>query len=320
MSKPFVYDPGTSPTTISARQLWANHRFMLETQNRVSKRYGGQRKQRWYTMLFMMHVVEFGLKCTGHYARGREHANDIRLRDVELRFAKLPPAFDGFTLLQVADPHFDGMPGIEHKMLEIIGNREFDLCVLTGDYRADVHGPHRDAMQALGRFVSGIRARHGTVGILGNHDDCHMVAPMEALGVQMLINECLRLTRQDQTLQLIGTDDVHYYYTDQALVALQAARDAFSIALIHSAELCDAAAAAGVDLYLCGHSHGGQICLPGGRPLITHLRAGRGYFRGEWQHQGMRGITSTGAGASGIPVRFNSRGELLAITLRRGEG
>jgi predicted MPP superfamily phosphohydrolase len=121
-------------------------------------------------------------------------------------------------------------------------------------------------------------------------------------------------------VQVVGTDDVHYYFTDQAVHALEAARDAFTIALVHSPELFDVAADLGVDLYLCGHTHAGQVCLPGGRAVITHLSRGRRFYRGTREHRGMVGITNAGAGTSGVPVRFNTRGEVLALTLRPARG
>lgn len=298
--------------------MWAANRFWMETNNLVTKRYGGKRKQQWYALLFMMKTFEWGLKRLGQYERGIRNAEDVRLRDVELTFASLPPAFDGFTILHISDPHLDGMPGLEDRIVEKLGDRVFDLCVLTGDYRTELHGPIRAVMESLGRLVSGIRTREGCLGVLGNHDDCHMVAPMEAMGIRMLINERVTLERAGDRVQIVGTDDVHYYYTDQSLHALEAARDAFTIALVHSPELYDAAADAGVALYLCGHTHGGQVCLPGGIPIMRHLRTGEEFFRGQWRHEGMQGVTSEGAGTSGIPVRFNTRGEVLALTLRRG--
>ena len=107
-------------------------------------------------------------------------------------------------------------------------------------------------------------------------------------------------------------------YTDAARAALETAPDGFKIALIHAAELADIAANAGFSLYLAGHTHGGQVCLPGGRPIITHLGRHRRYASGLWRHGSMTGYTTTGIGVSGLPVRFNSRGEVVLITLRRG--
>lgn len=120
----------------------------------------------------------------------------------------------------------------------------------------------------------GLRVRERVVAVLGNHDDCHMVAPMEAMGVVVLVNEALHLSREGQTIQVVGTDDVHYYYTDQALVALQSATEASTVALVHSAEICDAAADMRVALYRCGPSHVGQICLPTGVPFIKRRGCG----------------------------------------------
>jgi predicted MPP superfamily phosphohydrolase len=305
------------PQWSEARRFWAANRFWMETQNLASKRYGGKRKQHWYAMLTMTRVLEGALRLTGYYEAGRAHADDLRLRHIDLAFPDLPAAFDGFTLLHLSDLHLDGSPGLDDRILGLIAGQTFDLCVLTGDYRAAVHGSHLQAMLPLERLVRGLQAREGILAVLGNHDDTHMVQPIEQMGVRVLLNERFLLDRGGQRLQFVGTDDVHYYYTDQAAVALQSARDAFTIALIHSPELCDAAAAAGVSLYLCGHTHAGQVCLPRGIPLVKHLRSGRAYYRGCWQHQGMQGVTNSGAGTSGIPVRFNSRGEILVIRLRR---
>jgi len=310
----------TPTAAIDARQQWANNRFWMETQNLGTKRYGGKRKQHWYALLAMMKTFEWALKRCGQYERGLRNAQAIVLRELAVPLLRLPAAFDGFTILQVSDPHFDGMPRLEDRIAELVRGREFDLVVFTGDYRTQLHGPIRGVMASLERLIGQLRARHGFLGILGNHDDCHMVAPLEELGIRMLINESVSIERGERggsQIVVVGTDDVHYYYTDQALHAIERAAAApFSIALVHSPELYDAAAAAGIDLYLCGHTHGGQVCLPGGIPIITHLNRGRRFYRGVWQHGAMRGVTHCGIGTSGIPVRFNTRGEILIHHLR----
>jgi predicted MPP superfamily phosphohydrolase len=81
--------------------------------------------------------------------------------------------------------------------------------------------------------------------------------------------------------------------------------------------MADYAARAGYALYLCGHTHGGQVCLPGGKPVVTHLARCRRAARGLWQWGGMTGYTTTGLGVSGPPLRFNCPGEAALITLRR---
>jgi len=304
------------PAAIPPRLIWATNRFWMETENLKTGRYGGQSRQHWYALLFLMNALRLALKLTGQYQRGLRNAWEVGVRELELPLPRLPPAFEGFTVLHLSDLHLDGMPGLEQVILDRVAGREFDLCVLTGDYRTELHGPIGPTMARLRPLVAGLRSRHGILAVLGNHDDCHMVAPMEAMGIRLLLNESLELARGDSRLQVIGTDDVHYYFTDQAVHALEKAGSAFTVALVHSPELYDVAAEQGVDLYLCGHTHAGQVCLPGGRPVIKHLSRGRRFYRGTWNHRGMLGVTNAGAGTSGVPVRFNTRGEILVLTLR----
>jgi uncharacterized protein len=301
------------------RLVWAVNRFWMETENLKTRRYGGRSRQHWYVLLFLMRVLEAALRLTRQYERGVSNARDVILREIEMPLPRLPAAFDGFTILHLSDLHLDGMPGLEQIVLDRLGRREVDLCVLTGDYRTELHGPIGPTLDRLRPLVAGLRSRHGVLGVLGNHDGCHMVEPMEAMGIRVLVNESVELRRGDARLQVVGTDDVHYYFTDQAIHALERARSEFTVALVHSPELYDAAAEMGVDLYLCGHTHAGQVCLPGGRPLITHLSRGRRFFRGLWRHRGMVGVTNAGVGTSGVPVRFHTRGEILVLTLRPGE-
>jgi hypothetical protein len=308
--------PGAG-AAIPPRFIWAANRFRMETENRKSRRYGGKGPHHWYALLFLMRTLEVLLKLTRQYERGVRNAWDIAVREIDVELPRLPPAFDGFTILHLSDLHLDGMPGLDKAILDRVGTLEFDLFVLTGDYRTELHGPIGPTMDGLRPLVEGVRSRHGVLGVLGNHDDCHMVGPMEAMGIRMLVNESVRIARGSEVLQVVGTDDVHYYFTDQAVHALEAARDSFTIALVHSPEAYDVAAGLGVDLYLCGHTHAGQVCLPGGRPVIRHLSRGRRFYRGTWRHRGMLGVTNAGAGTSGVPVRFNTRGEILVLTLRR---
>ena len=302
--------------SIDARRAWRTHRRRLETRFLQTGTYGT--RNRHQPMLEATVVaLKWTLKALGLYRRGVRNAENIVLHQRDLYLADLPPAFDGFTILHLSDLHFDGMPGLEHRALEIWGDREVDLCVLTGDYRNRLHGPRETAMQSLDTLIAGIRSRHGFLAVLGNHDDSHMVQPIESMGVRMLINETAWIHRGGQQVRITGTDDVRYYYTDQADRALEGAHSDFSIALVHSPEFHDVAHRMGVDLYLCGHTHAGQICLPGGRPVVTHIDCGKEFCSGVWNYRGMHGVTNSGLGTSGIPVRFHTQGELLLLRLRR---
>ena len=268
----------------------------------------------------MMKTFKLFLRLTGMFARGKRNAENIVIREVPIYLPQLPPAFDGFTILHLSDLHLDGMEGLPRRIADLLAHVSVDLCVLTGDYRTALHGTFKHIINGLAEIIQAIESRHGFLGILGNHDGCHMVNPMEKIGIEMLVNSNRLIQKDGQRLMFIGIDDPHYYYTDQAVHALEYAEKEFAIALVHTPELYDIAAEMGVDLYLCGHTHAGQVCFPGGKAIITHLNRGEKFYRGLWNYQGMQGVTHAGVGTSGIPVRFNTQGEILIHKLIRRPG
>lgn len=262
--------------------------------------------------------LEAGLKVTGLHARGRRNAADTQLNRFDITLNGLPPAFDGYTILHMSDLHADGPLDLEASVGRVLYGVEVDLCVLTGDYRYRLSGRHEDAAAPMAGIIRHVQARDGIFGIMGNHDLATMIAPLENTGIRMLVNDHAILRRGDDEIQLVGLEDVHAYQpAEEAAAALAAMPDGFRILLQHSPELLDEAAAANVSLYLCGHTHGGQICLPGGIPVMTSIRAPRRYARGLWRHGDMTGYTTVGVGVSVMPLRFFSKGEVAVITLRR---
>jgi predicted MPP superfamily phosphohydrolase len=277
----------------------------------------GPRSRHWNQFKRLMVVLHASLRVTGLYARGMRNALDIRLREIALAHEGLPRAFDGYRLLHVTDPHFDSLAGTAERIAALIRPHPADLLVLTGDYRRRVHGPYEQIVPPLAQVVEAARVADGRLAILGNHDTVAMVPAFERLGVRVLANETVTLRRGADAVHLTGFDDVHYYYTNATDAAAKAAPDGFKIALVHSPEFALHASRAGYSLYVCGHTHGGQICLPGGRPILTASSFGHRYASGLWRRRQLVGYTSRGAGASGLPVRFFSRGEVTLITLRR---
>ena len=264
-------------------------------------------------------AMGLGLRAIGLWQRGLANGLDIRYRTVELSLARLPREFDGYRILQISDPHFDAAPALGESIVRAVAGAEVDLCVLTGDFRAHERGPftQTEILEPLAALCRTVRAADGFLAVLGNHDVADMVAPFERLGLRVLINRAHHLRRGGQNVAITGLDDVHRYYTPAANAAL-AAHDPqiCGIVLAHSPEMAGEAAAAGHALYLCGHCHGGQVCLPGGRPLITHLSRHRNLYGGLWRHGDMAGYTSHGAGLSDPPVRFNCQGEVTEFRLR----
>lgn len=263
--------------------------------------------------------LEFGLKVSGLHARGMRNAANTQVNRFEIALDGLPAAFDGYTILHMSDLHADGPLDFNASVERALDGVEVDLCALTGDYRYRLAGEYEDAAAYMAKIVKHIRARDGIYGILGNHDLGTMVPPLEAAGIRILLNDHTILRRGGDEIQLIGLDDVHAYQpAADAAAALAGMPAGFRILLQHSPELLDEAEAADVSLYLTGHTHGGQICLPGGIPIMTNTRTHRRYASGLWRHGRMTGYTTLGVGVSVMPLRFFSKGEVAVITLRRG--
>jgi len=270
--------------------------------------------ENWYSIHSIIRTM---LRLALVYRRGQRNALDIGLVEHEVRIASLPPAFDGFRLLHLTDLHLDMSEPFAHHLAERVRSIAHDVCVMTGDYRARTYGHIDRALSGLERLRS--QLGESVYGVLGNHDSIHMLLPMESLGIRMLVNEHAVITRGADTLYLVGIDDPHYFQADNLEKAMLGIPDgATRILLSHSPEMYQHAACAGVDLMLCGHTHGGQICLPGGFPLLCNARCPRAYCNGGWRHQGLQGYTSRGAGTSVVDVRFNCPAEVTVHTLRCG--
>jgi len=91
------------------------------------------------------------------------------------------------------------------------------------------------------------------------------------------------------------------------------------ILLSHTPETYAEAEDAGVDYIICGHTHGGQVCLPGGIPIITNAKCPRSFCSGSWEYRKMLGYTSRATGSSGLSVRFNCPPEITIHKLEAGE-
>ncbi|HEY6599543.1 MAG TPA: metallophosphoesterase [Pseudomonadales bacterium] len=261
-------------------------------------------------------LIRLALRLVGLHERARRAALDIRVVETDLPIDGLDVAFDGFTLLHLSDLHVDINDEFLDALIARVRGVRCDVCVLTGDYRAKMHGPIDVTVAGMQRLRANVDAP--VYGVLGNHDSIRMVPAFEAMGITMLVNESTTLRRGDAVLSLVGIDDAHYFHVDDiALASAALQRDAPSILLSHTPEVYRQAQAAGFDAMLCGHTHGGQICLPGGYPVTLDARIPRRLGRGLWRHGNMLGYTSPGAGTSIVDVRVNCPPEITLHRLRR---
>lgn len=262
-------------------------------------------------------IIRIALKLTGLYWRARRNAERILVRRNEMRFAGLPPAFDGFTILHISDLHVDINEVAMRNLIQLLAGMEYDLCVLTGDYRGKTFGPFEAALEGLAKLRAELR--QPIYGVLGNHDTIQMVPAMEAMGIRVLLNECDAIVRGEQRIFLAGIDDAHFYRVDNIeKAAFPIPEEAFSVLLSHTPEVYRQAAHANFNLLLSGHTHGGQICLPGSIPIKLEAALPRRMGAGAWQYHNMIGYTSVGAGSSILPVRLNCPPEIALHSLRRG--
>jgi len=268
--------------------------------------------ENWYSAHSLIRIA---LKLSGLYRRGKRNAERVEVRTNLVRSAKLPEAFDGFTILHISDMHVEMNDGAMRHIVKLLPELTYDICVLTGDFRAKTFGPFEAALAGLARVRSHITGP--VYGVLGNHDTILMVPGLEAMAIRMLLNESEPIGRDNQHIHLAGIDDAHYYRVDNIEKAgSDIPEAAFSILLSHTPEIYRQAAHAGFDLLLSGHTHGGQICLPGSIPITLDSVLPRRLGAGSWEYHDMTGYTSTGAGSCIVAARLNCP---PTITLHRLE-
>jgi len=270
--------------------------------------------ENWYSM---HGLIRHCLRLAGLYERAQRNARSIRLVHNALAVRGLPKAFEGLRVLHLSDLHTDLDWRITAAIAERVRGADYDLCVLTGDFRARTYGPFDPCLEGLRSIRSSLKGP--LYAVLGNHDTIRLVPGIEAMGIRVLLNESVALERDGAALYLAGIDDAHYYQVhniQQSAAAIPPA--ACALLLSHTPEVYRHAAHAGFSAMLCGHTHGGQICLPGGYPLTWDARCPRRLAGGPWTYAGMTGYTSVGSGSSIVNARINCPPEVTVHELRPG--
>jgi hypothetical protein len=284
-------------------------RLLVEKQDREKKA-----KSPWY-----WGVLDFLIRVTLIRNKGLKNALDIRLENVELVFDNLPKGFDDVRFLFITDLHFDGTKPLADKVLSIVGNIDYDYCILGGDYTYGRNADNSQVYPQIGQIAGLLKSKSRVFGILGNYDPYRTAELLEEHGVEMLINEGICLERKGDKIYMAGMDDPSRYKADDiALTDGNAWDGAFKIMLCHSPAKYRESTEAEYSLYLTGDTHGGQICLPGGFVIFCGPTAGRKMARSKWSYAGMIGYTSRGVGTSRIKVRYYCPPEITIITLRNG--
>ncbi|MDQ1256194.1 MAG: uncharacterized protein QG656_790 [Candidatus Hydrogenedentes bacterium] len=254
----------------------------------------------------------------GLWNRGVRNASQVVLTRHTFAFPDLPEAFDGFRLLFMADLHFREEPDHLEALCAVLDRAEADLCVLAGDYRCGIAVTEKRIVSSIEKALAACKTRHGIAGVLGNNDTSDLLEPLRRTGARILINEAFELRLGPDSLWIAGVDDPRDFRCDNLGDATGAIPPgSFAVLLAHSPECIPDAARRGIAFYLCGHTHGGQICLSEGRPLFANCACPRRYARGPWRYDAMQGYTTTGVGTTAAPVRYHCPAEVALIELRR---
>ncbi len=257
----------------------------------------------------------------GSYEYGAHlEAKWLDVEQVQIPLKNLKPALEGLKIVQLSDLHLYPYTQIEHiqKAVQSANALQPDLVVLTGDYVL----ASADSIFELAPALAALDARYGVFTILGNHDlwtNAKVVrAGLEASGLPVLRNEGMTLGIGGEKLYLAGVDDGWSGQPDLNVALDNQPPDVPTILLAHEPDLADTFSLDGrVSLQLSGHSHGGQVRIPGlGAPILPYL--GQKYDLGLQQVHGMWVYTNRGIGVISPPVRFNCRPEVTEITLIAG--
>lgn len=241
------------------------------------------------------------------------------VEQVEIPLRNLHPALEGFTIAQLSDIHLRPYtrPDLVERAVEMTNILRPDLVVLTGDYV----WRDQEAVFELTRILSGIDARHGVYSVLGNHDlwldvEVTKTAFAEA-GLPLLINQGLEINQGRGSFYLAGMDDGWSGQPDMNLALEDAPGGAPVVLLLHEPDLVNETSLdPRITLQLSGHTHGGQVLLPGKPPIFTpHL--GKQYSQGLFRVNETWLYTNRGLGVISVPLRFNCPPEVTLLTLTK---
>jgi predicted MPP superfamily phosphohydrolase len=267
--------------------------------------------------------VGAGFLAAGATGVARETTH-LEIRRQELALPDLPSELSGLKVALVADLHRG--PAVSQNFLEEVVSRvnslRPDLVLMPGDFVSKSPSYFKDITSAL----KGLNPRIGSFATLGNHDiwegrDEATVA-LEAAGVRLLQNRSTYLSRllqitdtPCQGLCLAGVDDLWAGEPDLDMALGSVPSEVPVILLSHNPDVAETQNDSRVDVQFSGHTHGGQIVLPGLGPLATASAHGTKYVSGWAQGPRWKVFTTVGVGTSTIPVRVGASPEIVLFTL-----
>ncbi len=219
-----------------------------------------------------------------------------------------------FRIVHISDLHCDAEPLNEQQTISLINAMEPDVIVFTGDALNSEHGIPR-----FKQTMSDLRAKLGKFAVRGNFETGRMrnADLYEGMGFTLLENATEVLEKNDETIFISGLACDWPDKAGQLLSTIDT--DRYTIFLHHWSDLIEQASDADVDLYLCGHTHGGQVALPFYGAIITLSKLGKKYEAGLYQVDTTQMYVNRGLGVEPPPapkVRFLARPEIAVFDIR----
>lgn len=251
--------------------------------------------------------------------------NEVDVKKVELRVDRLAETFDGFKIALISDFHFGPYTGAREIGAAVRAANQLkpDAMALLGDFVSEPLAGDRRAgakkAEPCAKVLSDLNSRLGSFAVLGNHD--HATDPefvgnaLTSRGIVVLRNRSRAIEQDGKRLWLVGVDDVlaSRARMSEALAGVPSAET--RVLLVHEPDFADQSSQYGINLQFSGHSHGGQIRLPGMRPLWLPDLAQK-YYDGYYRVRNTQLYTNRGVGTINLPFRFLCPPEVTLVTLR----
>lgn len=251
------------------------------------------------------------------YCYGMYEAGWVEVKKKSLSFPRLPNSFVGMRIAFLTDIHH-GPYVDQHFIKQIIRTTNLlspDLILLGGDYSLR----HSNYILPCFDLLKDLRAPMGVYGVLGNHDYVHGINESK-LGFKKskiveLTNQGVWLNRKGERLRLGGVDDLWFGKPDLGPVLDSMKQDESCLLVSHNPDFAEGIISTQVGLCLSGHTHGGQVVLPGQHAPFCPSQFGNKYLRGVCAAPNTTVYVSRGLGTTAAPIRLGARPELTIITL-----
>lgn len=259
-----------------------------------------------------------------------EENNRLTISRFSVRSARLPEEFDGFSIVQLSDLHSKCFGSDQSRLLHRVNQLAPDLVCITGDL-IDKRRYRRNGIAPALTLCRELARERPVVFVSGNHETALPFYPqlrraLKNMGVMVLEDQAVRLYREGAALYLCGLRDPAFYWENrvpfrrEVFRLCREAQGDFTLLLCHRPEPLEEYGAAGADLVLSGHAHGGQFRVPGAGPLWM---PNQGIFpplaEGAHQFGNTTMVISRGLGNSLFPQRLLNWPEVVYITLNRRE-